>query len=217
MTARDARDRFRLSGLWHVHTDRTDGRHPPERLVEFAVEQGFPLLAITEHVRRDLTYDFADLARTTKRAADDEPLRCLVGCEAKVLDTDGTIDVSDDVLERADVVYGAFHGTPFSREEYREAVDGMLANPAVDVWAHPLRYAEQQGYEFDRDELAAMLRTATEHDVRFELNLREPTDAVVDLDEFRAVEKVVGYDLHDIERWTGGERDAATGDTTADD
>ena len=191
---------FPLSGLWHVHTDRTDGCHSPERLVAFADEARFPLIGFTEHVRRELTYDFADLAARARGAAADRDVECLVGIEAKVLDTDGTLDVDPDTLDRADVVYAAYHGTPFSRSAYVESVHGMLSNPAVDVWAHPFRYPDREGFDLAADTRESILAAVADHDVRFELNLRRPTTRVGHAD-LAGVPKIVGYDLHDIDRW----------------
>ncbi|WP_313696289.1 PHP domain-containing protein [Halorarum halobium] len=191
------------SGLWHVHTERTDGENSVTELVAFADDRGFPLLGITEHVRREPTYDFDALYEEGKRAAAAADLECAVGCEAKVLDADGTLDASEGTLDRADVVYAAYHGTPFSRDEYLESVHAMLENPAVDVWAHPWSYADGQGYEIDADERAAVLEAVRENDVLFELNVQRPPDGFDPRTELRDVRTVVGYDLHDLDRWQG--------------
>lgn len=198
-------ERYLPSGLWHVHTDRTDGEHGPARLADFAADRGFPLLGITEHVRRELTYDFDELYREAKRAAEAAGVRCAVGCEAKVLDADGTLDVADGTLERADVVYAAYHGVPFSRAGYLDSIRAMAANPAVDVWAHPFAYAAERGFEFDDDELADVAARLRDGEVLFELNLRRPAGAVADRPEFRSLDSVVGYDLHDLGRWEGAD------------
>lgn len=191
-----------LSGLWHVHTDRTDGRNSVAELVSFAVEEEFPLLGIVEHVRREPTYDFDALYADAKRAAEGEDLRCVVGCEAKVLDVDGTLDAPESVLERADVVYAAYHGTPFSREAYLDSVLATIENPAVDVWAHPWSYALGEGYEIDSDDRAAAYDALREHDVLFERNLQRPPVPFDRRAELRDVRTVVGYDLHDVHDWT---------------
>jgi len=208
----DEYERFRLSGLWHVHTERTDGTDAVGELVEFAVENGFPLLGIAEHVRRDLTYDFDALYDETKRLAGERDLPAVVGCEAKVLDSDGTLDASPETLDRADIVYAAFHGTPFSRDEYLDSVLATLSNPAVDVWAHPFSYAERKGYEFTDEEYAAVADALRDNGVLFESNLRKPTRRSIDRPGFRNVRRIVGYDLHDIDRWTA---DSAGGDADA--
>lgn len=191
-----------LSGLWHVHTELTDGEDSAAELVDFAVENRFPLLGITEHVRRDLTYDFDALYEAAKQAASDEDLRCVVGCEAKVLDSDGTLDVSEETLARSDIVYAAYHGVPFSREEYVASIRAMLATPDVDVWAHPWSYAEEKGYTISADERAEIYRTMRENDVLFELNLRRRPMGFDPRRELRDVRPIIGYDLHGVDQWT---------------
>jgi len=193
------------SGLWHVHTDRTDGAHTVEELVAFAAERGFPLIGVVEHVRRDLTYDFDALRREVRERASDRGLEWAVGCEAKVLDDDGTLDVATGTRETADVVYAAYHGGSFDRDEYVESVHAMLANPAVDVWAHPFDYARRAGFELEPAARAAILESIRENDVRFEVNLRRPTTVATLRDGLADLPTVVGYDLHEIDRWTVGE------------
>lgn len=194
-----AYERHLLSGLWHVHTDRTDGHDDVETLVDFAVRNAFPLLGVVEHVRERIDYDFEALAEAVDRAAPPE-LRCVVGCEAKVLDTDGSLDYSPEIRERADVVYAAYHGTAFSPSEYERSVRATLRNPAVDVWAHPFSYPRRRGFEVDRDTRAAFGRLAAENDVLVELNLGRPHPWVEDLTAAGA-RRIVGYDLHDTDAW----------------
>jgi len=193
------------SGLWHVHTDRTDGAHSVAELVAFAADRGFPFLGVVEHVRRDLTYDFDALRREVRERASDRGLEWAVGCEAKVLDDDGTLDVAAGTRASADVVYAAYHGGSFDRDEYVESVHAMLANPAVDVWAHPFDYARRAGFDLDPAARAAILESIRENDVRFEVNLRRPTTVATLRDGLADLPTVVGYDLHEIDRWTVGE------------
>lgn len=203
MTDRRGQGPSLLTGLWHVHTDRTDGEHSLPDLLDFAATSGFRQVTIAEHVRRELTYDFADLYAEAKRLAADRDLTCLVGCEAKVLDRDGTLDASPATLRRADVVYAAFHGSRFDRAAYLEAVTATLANPTVDVWAHPFAYATRNGLELGAEERDRLLDAVREHGVLFELNLRRPATEVVPWASLRGVRKVIGYDLHDVGNWTG--------------
>lgn len=193
---------YLLTGLWHVHTDRTDGAHGIPELLAFADAHGFPLVAITEHVRRDLSYDFDALYADAKELADQLDLVCVVGCEATVLDERGTLDATPATLDHADIVYAAYHGTPFSNEAYLDSIPAMLANPAVDVWAHPFDYLDRRRYAVG-DRLDSILTTVQTNDVLFELNLRRPAPGVVKWRDLRPVRKVVGYDLHDIGDWVG--------------
>ena len=193
---------YRLSGLWHVHTNYTDGANTPEEIVDFAVENHFPLVGFVEHVREDLTYDFEEFRARAFAAAADRPIECVVGCEAKVLDVDGTLDVSADVLEHADVVYAAYHGTPFSQAEYVESVLATLENPAVDVWAHPFTYPTAAGFTIPESDVDRILETLVETNVHFERNLSRPPTALSRPLRSVSVPTIVGYDLHDLDTWS---------------
>jgi len=190
------------SGLWHVHTDVTDGEHDPETLLAAARQAGFPAIGFAEHVCREPTYDFVAFADRIDRLAADDDLDCLVGCEATVLDTDGSLDATDEVLDRADVVYAAYHGRSFSQSAYVDGVLGMLENPVVDVWAHPFDYADRRGFDVTDDQRDRILDGLCEHGVCFELNMRRPT-RVVPRASLGSVPTIPGYDLHDLSNWQG--------------
>jgi DNA polymerase (family 10)/putative hydrolase len=88
----------RRRGDWHCHTDYTDGASSVDDYCRTARANGLDLLVFSEHVRRELDYDFdafcADVEAARERYDD---LTLLVGCEAKALDSDGTLDVSEAV------------------------------------------------------------------------------------------------------------------------
>lgn len=193
-------EEYLLSGLWHVHTEVTDGRNDVETVVEFAVDNRFPMIGFVEHIRRSPSYDFEEFYRSAKRSAREYDIECAVGCEAKVTNGVGEIDVSDADLDRSDVVYAAYHGTPFSRTEYVESLYATLSNPDVDVWAHPFSYAFRKGFEIPDREVESVLECAVSNEVLVEYNLNHE----IDPSTARAVRErcgVIGYDLHDIDRW----------------
>lgn len=200
MTGWGAYEPYRLSGLWHVHTDVTDGANSPREILEFAAENNFPLVGFTEHLRADPTYDFATFYDRTKELSEGFDLECVVGCEVKVLNEDGELDATEADLARADVVYAAYHGTPFEKPAYVESVYAMLERPVVDVWAHPFTYATREGFDLEDRQIRRILEHATDHDVLVEQNLRYdlPEGVSTPLREYRGI---VGYDIHDLENW----------------
>ena len=72
-----------------------------------------PLLAFTEHVRKNLDYDFNDLLDDIEKAREEFDLIILSGVEAKVL-ADGDLDVEDWILKEVDYSIFAFHSFLFS-------------------------------------------------------------------------------------------------------
>jgi histidinol phosphatase-like PHP family hydrolase len=127
------------TGDFHVHTSYTEGSNTVSELCEQAVRNGLRLICFAEHVRRELSYDYNDMLRDIQEARRLYPgLKILPGCEAKILDLSGSLDVSRDVLDRTEIVITCFHGFPQTpKEGLIKALFGALRHPRVDIWGHP--------------------------------------------------------------------------------
>jgi putative hydrolase len=67
-------------------------------------------------------------------------VRVYKGVEANILDLEGSLDLSDDILERLDFVYAGFHELCFpsrGEAENTRAIVAALGNPLVDAVSHP--------------------------------------------------------------------------------
>lgn len=141
-----------LNVEYQIHTKQTDGQSTITEILETAQARGLEAIAFTEHVRKDTTW-FPGFAAGVRAAAQDyRNLVVYVGCEAKVLDTVGTLDISDEIRARCDIVLGSVHRFPaenggymdwdrldnaaFARVEYELAL-GLLEFARIDVLAHP--------------------------------------------------------------------------------
>lgn len=159
-----------LAGDWQVHTTWSDGKSSILEYCEEARRQGLRLIAFTEHVRQELRYDFWAYVREVEEARSLFPdLKILAGCEAKVLNPQGELDAPQATLEGCDVVLGAFHS--FAPPEcYLEALEAMLRNPWVDIWAHPTLYAREHGIHLSEPEEERLVRLCLERQVLIEFN-----------------------------------------------
>lgn len=174
-----AYDSYRYSGDWHVHTDYSHGTSSVAECVSTAKDFGLSFVAITEHVRRAITYDYGDFVRTVADAASDN-LLVVPGCEAKVL-ADGTLDIPNEVLSLSQLNLMAFHAFNGGVDEMLDAASACMANYPVHVWAHPFML---------NGSLALMSNTAQrraidlcrEHEVLLEINKQyaTPDKAFVD-------------------------------------
>jgi len=137
--------RYLATGDWHCHTRYTDGRNTVMEMCGQAQKNGLELIAFTEHVRRKLSYDFSRLEADVEKARKKFPkLKILVGCEAKVLDARGSLDVSEETLRKCDIVLGTFHSFPSTdKMELESGLRNMLKNPDVDIWTHPITFFQQ--------------------------------------------------------------------------
>ena len=188
-------------GDWHVHTNYSDGENTVFEYCEKAIENGLELIAFTEHVRRELTYNFDDFLADVYSAREEFSLKILVGCEAKVINLDGELDVTDGVLKKCDVVLGAFHGFPFEgKKDYLTALDNMLKNPDVDVWAHPTLLASRKNFNITIEEEKRIIKECIENEILIEKNIRYKLPG----DEFTRIAReldakfVQGSDSHKI-------------------
>lgn len=107
--------RAALLGDLHSHSDWSDGGSPIEEMAVTALELGHEYLALTDHSPRltvargltaeRLTNQLDVLAALAPRLG---TFRLLSGIEADILD-DGSLDQSDDLLARLDVVVASVH------------------------------------------------------------------------------------------------------------
>jgi histidinol phosphatase-like PHP family hydrolase len=169
-----------LRGDRHVRTAFSGGHSTVRECCEAAHALGLQLVAITERVQRDNEGDFARFANevdAARRAFPDLVILC--GCEATVRNSDGELDVSDEVLDYSDIVLGALHDLDVvDTDHYVRAVLNMLANPHVDVWAHPTLAASRRGIVLESGDLERIVAHCREQGVLVELNARHQLPSV---------------------------------------
>jgi putative hydrolase len=184
-----------LRGDCHAHSDWSDGGSPIEEMALAAVELGHEYLVLTDHsprltVARGLSADrlceqldvvAALNEKLSELAAQGamKPFRLLTGIEVDILE-DGSLDQSDELLSRLDVVVASVHSK--LRDESAKMTRRMvtaLANPHMDILGHCTgrlvtgRERTGQGKRpestFDAD---TVFGAAAEHDKAVEINSR---------------------------------------------
>lgn len=165
-----------IRGDVHMHTVETDGRNTIEEMAEAARERGYEYMAITDH-SKNLAFangltDERALAHIEKIHAAEKKMkgiRIFAGIEVDIL-TDGTLDLSDSVLEQMDIVIASVH-SQFNQD--RDTMTARLLkaveNPNVSMIGHPTGrlLLRRDAYQFDLD---AVLRAAAKNKVAMELN-----------------------------------------------
>jgi DNA polymerase (family 10) len=164
-----------------MHTVETDGRNTIEEMAEAAQERGYQYMAITDH-SKNLAFangltDERALAHIERiRAAEKtinenskKPIRIFAGIEVDIL-ADGSLDLSDSVLEQLDIVIASVH-SHFNqdRDTMTERLLRAVANPNTSLIGHPTGrlLLRRDAYAFDLD---AVLKAAAKHKVAMELN-----------------------------------------------
>jgi putative hydrolase len=132
-----------LRGDCHVHSDWSDGGSPIREMAEAAREMGHEYMVLTDHspsltVANGLTAERLErqLAEVAEHNAEMAPFRILTGIEVDIL-SDGSLDQSDELLSRLDIVVGSVHS------ELRMAEGPMtrrlvmaVADPHLDILGH---------------------------------------------------------------------------------
>jgi histidinol phosphatase-like PHP family hydrolase len=134
---------FFLQGDWHLHSDYVDGKDSIFDMVKEAGKKKLRLVAFTEHVRKSLTYNFSDYISDIFSARDKFDIEILVGVEAKVLDSSGSLDLPEEVIKEVDLILGVFHSFDSERYNYGEALINFLKSGNANIWGHPFA----QSYE----------------------------------------------------------------------
>ncbi len=165
-----------LQGDVHMHTVETDGRNTIEQMAAAAEEYGYKYMAITDHSKNLAFANGLDDERAVEhirriRAVNDMvgELTILAGIEVDIL-ADGTLDLSNSVLEQMDIVIASVHS--HFNQSASEMTDRLLKaveNPNTSLIGHPTgrMLLRRDAYAFDID---AVLKAAARKKVAMELN-----------------------------------------------
>jgi putative hydrolase len=133
--------RTRLRGDLHAHTEWSDGTTPIELMVDSARRLGHEYLAITDHsprlrVARGLSAERLAEQLDTIRALRPAGLRVLTGIEVDI-NEDGTLDQTDELLERLDVVVASVHSKlKMDARQMTRRMVAAVSSGHVDVLGH---------------------------------------------------------------------------------
>lgn len=200
MKAWEKHANYLFKGEWHIHTSWTDGNNTVFEYCEKAVHEGIPLLAFTEHVRRNLDYDFRCFLNEIEQVRAKYDLIVLSGCEAKVL-PGGELDVEEWVLQEVDYPVFAFHSFPDDINEYLKSLKVVLSNRYLTTWVHPGLFVTRHDLELPDEELAEIFGLMNQHHVLLEVNRKYslPPARWLDLARNGGVRLVRGGDIHRID------------------
>jgi putative hydrolase len=180
--------RAALRGDCHSHSTWSDGGSPIAEMAEAARDLGHEYLVVSDHSPRltvasglsperlraqldEVARLNEDLAGAASRGG--RPFRLLTGIEVDILE-DGSLDQSDELLTRLDVVVASVHSKlRMPGPEMTRRMVAAVANPHTDILGHCTgRMVVGRGRpesEFDPD---AVFGACAEHGVAVEVNSR---------------------------------------------
>jgi HisJ family histidinol phosphate phosphatase len=208
---------------YHMHTVFSDGDSEIEEYVQKASELGLEEIAITDHVWRssDWVDDYVD---TIDEIREEYNMTVYAGLEAKVIDREGRVDVSDEDAEKVDFVMGVVHRyRPEAEEPYDDSLNfepeeaareegdltlEMLKNPKVDVIGHPSRTYYKFHYDEDtphypEEYIKEMIESAKKAEKPLEYNARLPRyirEKLLSMYIDHNLGFTIGSDSHNAER-----------------
>ena len=165
-----------LQGDAHMHTIETDGRNTIVEMAEAARERGYKYMAITDHSKNLAFANGLDDARAVEHikrirmtGEKIDGIRIFAGIEVDILG-DGSLDLSDSVLEQMDLVIASVHSHfNQSAEEMTARLLKAIGNPNVSIIGHPTGriLLRRDAYAYDMD---GVLEAAARNKVAMELN-----------------------------------------------
>lgn len=152
----------------HTHTLASGHAYSTIReMAQAAKEKGLSLLGISEHTSRmpNGAHDFYfQNLKTIDRNA--YPVLLRLGAELNILDKEGTIDLSAELLKQLDYGIASFHPPciPFlSKSELTKAICKVMENPYIQIIGH----LDDERFSVDYEEV---VKQAKETGTIFEVN-----------------------------------------------
>ncbi|MFQ6065604.1 MAG: DNA polymerase/3'-5' exonuclease PolX, partial [Candidatus Bathyarchaeia archaeon] len=195
-----------VKGDLHVHTNWSDGSYSIEEMAEAAKSLGYEYLAICDHSKTlQIAHGLAeeDLHKQVKeiekvsRAMDGFTI--LSGVEVNI-DSDGKLDIKDNVLKDLDIVVASVHsGFKQPEKKMTERVLTAMHNDYVTVIGHPTGRIvnKREPYQID---LSKIFEAASELGVFMEINAFPNRLDLSDLNCFKAkdygIKISIGTDAH---------------------
>jgi len=165
-----------MKGDLHVHSTWSDGIGSIEEIASRARSLGYEYIAITDHSQsvgiagglsdKRLLEKIEAIYRMNERL---DGFRILAGTEVDIR-ADGSLDYTDEILERCDIVVAAIHMAQGQRErEINSRLVAAMENEHVDIIAHPTGriIGRREPYHVDMD---LILETAARTGTIMEIN-----------------------------------------------
>lgn len=165
-----------IRGIIHSHSRWSDGEHTLEQMATAARDAGLEYLVISDHSQ---TAVYADGLKPERVAAQHQeidelnarlaPFKIFKSIESDILG-DGSLDYTDTVLAKFDLVIASVHSNlKMSEEKAMQRVLAAISNPYTTILGHPTGrlLLSRKGYPLDHK---AIIDACREHNVVIEIN-----------------------------------------------
>lgn len=153
---------FDLQGVFHVHTNASDGVNSLREMVEACIERGYRYLGITDHSQSAVYAGGLSIPQLIRQFEAIDQLnseypefKIFKGIESDILQ-DGGLDYPDDILAQCDLVIGSVHSHfQMDRAVMTERLLRALDHPYLTMLGHPTGriLLQRPGYAVDLDQV----------------------------------------------------------------
>lgn len=203
-----------IKGIFHVHSNYSDGVNSIEELAVEAKKLGYEYIGISDHSQAayyahglkkdDILRQHQEIDRLNSNL---ENFRILKGIEVDIL-PDGSLDYKDDLLEVFDFVIAAVHSRfSMEKDEMTRRIINAMDNPYTTILAHPTGRLLLSREEYPAN-MEKILERAAERGVYIEINANPHR---LDLDwrlcklgKELGVKFVISTDAHDLRSLSHG-------------
>jgi len=198
-----------IRGDLHLHTKWSDGAHTIRQMAEAAKKRGYKYIAITDHsqslkiagglTEKRLREQMEEIQKLNQELKD---FTILSGIEVDIK-SDGSLDFSDEMLSKLDVVIAAIH-SGFKQESkiITERIIKAMQNRLVNILAHPTGrlIGYRESYQVDMNE---MIKVAAETGTILEINAYperlDLNDVYCRMAKEKGVQLAIETDAHSID------------------
>lgn len=165
-----------IQGVVHAHTTYSDGAHSLREMAEYAQQQGFSYLGLTDHSKSAFYANGLQPERVYQQmeavdALNKElaPFRIFKGIESDILN-DGSLDYEDELLRAFDFIIASVHSNlRMDEAKATQRLIRAIENPHTSILGHPTGrlLLSRQGYPIDHKK---MLDACAANGVAVEVN-----------------------------------------------
>lgn len=198
-----------IKGDLHMHTKWSDGAHTIRQMAEAAKNRGYKYIAITDHsqslkfagglTEERLREQIEEIRRLNQELND---FTVFTGIEVDIK-SDGSLDFSDEILSKLDVVIAAIH-SGFKQESkiITERLVGAMQNRFVSIIAHPTGrlIGYRESYQVDIDKIMDMAaKTGTILEINAYPERLDLNDVYCRMAKDRGAQLAIETDAHSID------------------
>jgi DNA polymerase (family 10) len=198
-----------IKGDLHIHSRWSDGSNTIEEIILNGIKLGYEYVAITDHSQalkmagglrpEDLMRQIEEINKLQLKYPQ---IRILKGIEVDIL-KDGTLDFTDDILNKLDIVIASIHSHfEMSKGDMTKRIIKALKHPLVKIIAHPTGriLGKRPGYKVDINEVInAAAQTNKVLEVNASPDRLDIRDIHLQIAKTRGVKIAINTDAHHIQ------------------